>query len=583
LLVTPKTICLSLSYGENKLKILVLRLLRARMEADMQTDSEDGQSSNNDPSNIAGDSSNGARLHSDDRYNNPPHLGRMRQRLFDVQEPIELSDAEFKEYWPYVDNVWVKQRSTRTSKDGDTTKDYFMCRLKRPSSKPREKTASEIEASGKKSRKKRIREGGTCQMGIRIVRYEGAYPTYVITRVGENEEGHTHDLDHLDKIKRNSRIMAVARRESTKGFQPSSVHAVLQEDYQSLVDAGGKFLSTTDVRNVSQHWRAANPDVELKIHEGYESHKGLGVIRVGGERGHLPSRTSLPTQVQVPTANDATPAPPPPNVLQFPIYARGFLQRYLPEIGLKKREFPHVTLTYASSLDSMLSLAPGTQTLLSGPESKAMTHYLRCRHDAILVGVGTVLADDPGLNCRLEGVGGYGGVGLEGQPRPIVIDPIARWKVTKDSRILKTAREGRGKAPWIVVSPGASIDTETLVMLKNHGGNYLRVTEIHPNWRLRWEVILRVLAREGIRSVMVEGGGTVMSELLNPAYTAFINSIIVTIAPTYLGRGGVFVSPDSTRDESGKSIPAARLQEVRWQPMGDDDVVMCGKLKQLEV
>lgn len=63
-------------------------------------------------------------------------------------------------------------------------------------------------------------------------------------------------------------------------------------------------------------------------------------------------------------------------------------------------DLPFVTLTYATSLDSRISAAPGVQTIISHPETKTMTHYIRYHHDAILVGVGTVLADDPGLNCR---------------------------------------------------------------------------------------------------------------------------------------------------------------------------------------
>jgi 2,5-diamino-6-(ribosylamino)-4(3H)-pyrimidinone 5'-phosphate reductase len=539
------------------------------METDMDIDSSEGQSSPDDALNVDFNPSNADAEPPGNRLDNPPHLGRMRKELFEIQDTIELSEAEFKSYWPYVDNVWVKLRSN-PSKDGTTVKDYFMCRLKRPTTKPRES-----DNLDKRMRKKKTREGGTCQMAVRVTRIERAYTTYEIARTNENDECHTHDLDHLDRIKRNSVIMGAAKREATKGYLPSSVHAVLHEDYQALVDAGGKFLTTTDVRNVSQHWRQENLDVELKIHAGYGYLKGTGIVRIG-EHTQFASQASSQVRDQTTVTNTAPPLPL--NVLQFPEHERDFLESYLPSPGAKNREYPHVLLTYASSLDSMLSLAPGVQTALSGPKSKAMTHYLRARHDAILIGVGTVLADDPGLNCRLEGAGGYGGVGLEGQPRPIIIDPMARWKINSESRILKTAREGRGKAPWIVVSPGANIDTDTLVMLKNHGGNYLRVAEVHPNWRLRWETVLRVLANEGIRSVMIEGGGTVMSELLNMAYSPFIDSVIVTIAPTYLGRGGVFVSPESAKDASGASISAARLREVRWQPMGDD-VVMCGKLK----
>lgn len=89
---------------------------------------------------------------------------------------------------------------------------------------------------------------------------------------------------------------------------------------------------------------------------------------------------------------------------------------YEPVSTTRASPYPHVTLTYAQSLDGAIAAAPGTQTALSGAESKAMTHYLRSQHDGILVGVGTVLADNPSLNCRLEGVGGYGGKPPAGSP-----------------------------------------------------------------------------------------------------------------------------------------------------------------------
>jgi 2,5-diamino-6-(ribosylamino)-4(3H)-pyrimidinone 5'-phosphate reductase len=108
------------------------------------------------------------------------------------------------------------------------------------------------------------------------------------------------------------------------------------------------------------------------------------------------------------------------DALHYPDASRRFLIPYLPlplpspdtfePLSAKPATpYPHVTLTYAQSLDGAIAAAPGVQTALSGPESKAMTHYLRSQHDGILVGIGTAMADDPSLNCRLEGVGGYGG------------------------------------------------------------------------------------------------------------------------------------------------------------------------------
>ncbi|KAF9700467.1 hypothetical protein EKO04_001659 [Ascochyta lentis] len=265
-------------------------------------------------------------------------------------------------------------------------------------------------------------------------------------------------------------------------------------------------------------------------------------------------------------------AVPARDALQFPQSSRNQINDYIPRPGQTSKK-PHVTLTFATSLDSQLSLAPGVQTALSGPESKAMTHYLRSRHDAILIGVGTAEADNPSLNCRIEGVGGYGGEGLEGQPRPVVIDPNGRWQFSADSKVLKLAREGKGKAPFVFTR--APIDAVKREVLGSVGG---QVKVVDPQnlteGRISWEYVLDVLKHEHIESVMIEGGGAVINDLLSPRNIGLVDSVIVTIAPTWLGKGGVQVCPNE-RVEKGARLPVARLKNVKWMPLGDD-VVLCG-------
>ncbi|KAH8596969.1 dihydrofolate reductase-like domain-containing protein, partial [Bisporella sp. PMI_857] len=229
---------------------------------------------------------------------------------------------------------------------------------------------------------------------------------------------------------------------------------------------------------------------------------------------------------------------------------------------------PHLTLTYAQSLDSQLSLAPGMQTLLSGPETKGMTHFLRTRHDAILVGAGTALADDPGLNSRFESVVGEG---LENQPIPVVLDFQGLWRPREGLRVFTLARQGLGRAPWWVVGAGAGAgggDVDAGVeAVEAVGGRVLRLER-----RKDWKEILGVLAECGVRSVMVEGGASVINGLLEERNQRFVSSVIITIAPTYLGEGGVVVLPKRTGEGN-----AARLSDARWLPVGED-VVMAGRL-----
>ncbi|KAK3990063.1 dihydrofolate reductase-like domain-containing protein [Cladorrhinum sp. PSN332] len=228
---------------------------------------------------------------------------------------------------------------------------------------------------------------------------------------------------------------------------------------------------------------------------------------------------------------------------------------------------PFVTLTYASSLDSQLSLAPGVRTTLSGLLSKAMTHHLRTHHAAILIGVNTALADDPALNSRLENTP------LSKQPRPIILDPRGRWGFTGESKVIRLASRREGKGPFVVVGEGIEVDEERKRVLEGVGGKYLKV-KLGADGRFDWGDVLRLLKGEGLDSVMVEGGGEVINTLLGGEGNKYVDSVVVTIAPTWLGKGGVVVSPP--REEGQKK--QLRLKDVVWVPCGED-VVLCGRVE----
>lgn len=272
-------------------------------------------------------------------------------------------------------------------------------------------------------------------------------------------------------------------------------------------------------------------------------------------------------------------AAPVRGALQFPDSESKQFEDYLPPSSPQTStdsdlDKLFVTLTFATSLDSHLSIAPGVQTALSGPQSKSMTHFLRSKHDAILIGAGTAVADNPSLNCRIEGVGGYGGDGLAGQPRPIVVDPKGRWKFSEESKVLKLAAEGKGKAPFIITCVAPSDSRKTA--LEHVGGKFLILEPTaftQSETSSSWHMILYALKQQGIQSVMIEGGGFVINDLLGPgpAYS-LVDSVIVTIAPTWLGRGGVQVCPDGGTDR----LPVTRLKNVKWVPLGED-VVLCGR------
>ena len=100
---------------------------------------------------------------------------------------------------------------------------------------------------------------------------------------------------------------------------------------------------------------------------------------------------------------------------------------------------PLVTLSYAQSLDGSIADRPGRPLSLSGSQSMILTHGLRASHDAILVGIGTVLADNPRLNVRL----------VTGKsPQPVIVD--SRLRFPPYANLLR-----HGRAPWIVANEGA--------------------------------------------------------------------------------------------------------------------------------
>lgn len=262
--------------------------------------------------------------------------------------------------------------------------------------------------------------------------------------------------------------------------------------------------------------------------------------------------------------------------------AFSFLEPYLPPtrpVTDNYKIYPHLTLTYASSLDGAIALKPGAQTALSGPLSKAMTHYLRSRHDAILIGAGTAIVDDPALNCRLEGVG------YLNQPRPVVLDPRGSWSVSAESRVVLKAWEGSGKGVWVLYDE-ERIDeypAEMKEAVREGKGRLIPVPLVWMKETQSREVLLEdlmiVLAEEGIRSVMVEGGAKVINDLLRPECQHFVNSVVITIAPVFLGKGSVTVSPEQEVDdcETGKIIqPMTSLKDVTWRDL-ERDVVMCGR------
>lgn len=234
---------------------------------------------------------------------------------------------------------------------------------------------------------------------------------------------------------------------------------------------------------------------------------------------------------------------------QLPETIPSFLQSYLPEPTENR---PFVTLTWAQSLDSRIAAEIGQQTKISHQETKAMTHYLRSKYDGILVGIGTILADDPKLNCRYN----------HNHPRPIIIDPHGKWNYS-NSKLRQIVDDGNGKPPYIITSIHTSTNSDDIFTLGQQNGKIIQL-DLSDDSLSNWKLILHELFKLNIYSLMVEGGATIINDLL---LSNFIDSVIITIGPVFLGKNGVEVSP----------LNLIQLKNVSWWT-GIQDSVIAGNL-----
>ena len=189
------------------------------------------------------------------------------------------------------------------------------------------------------------------------------------------------------------------------------------------------------------------------------------------------------------------------------------LDRLLAEIGSlpAPSSRPAVTLTYAQTLDGCIATAERTALAISSPASQLLTHRLRAQHDALLIGVGTVLADNPRLTVRL----------VEGpDPRPIVLDTAAR--TPPESQLLRGPL-----SPWILCAPDAPLDRRRRL---EAAGARLLETPRAADGRLDLLAGLRLLRSVGLEHLMVEGGASVIASFL---HARVVDGVLLTIAPRW--------------------------------------------------
>tara|TARA_B110000444_G_scaffold54417_1_gene50476 strand:+ start:96 stop:824 length:729 start_codon:yes stop_codon:yes gene_type:complete len=172
---------------------------------------------------------------------------------------------------------------------------------------------------------------------------------------------------------------------------------------------------------------------------------------------------------------------------------------------------PFTTLSYAQSWDGSITTHRGEPLSFSGEESAQLTHQLRSLHDGILVGIGTVLSDDPQLTVR-----GWKG----SNPQPIVLD--GQLRTPPSAKICHHP----DKQCWILtVQPNAESLGEQV--------DVLTVQSVDENnQQVPLEAAMSLLRERGIKSLMVEGGAKVITAFLK---ARLADALILTVAPRLVG------------------------------------------------
>ena len=179
---------------------------------------------------------------------------------------------------------------------------------------------------------------------------------------------------------------------------------------------------------------------------------------------------------------------------------------------------PQVLLKLAASSDGKAGLPGRKPAGITGEAARARVHQMRAESDAILVGIGTVLSDDPHLTCRLSGM-------MEWSPVRVILD--ARLRIPLATSIVGTARE---TPTWVFATPNASPVAEDI--LKAKGVEVFRVDG--KDGRLDLKAVLKALAGRGITRLMVEGGPTVAAAFIK---ADLVDEAALFRSPNPLGEG----------------------------------------------
>jgi 3,4-dihydroxy 2-butanone 4-phosphate synthase/GTP cyclohydrolase II len=254
----------------------------------------------------------------------------------------------------------------------------------------------------------------------------------------------------------------------------------------------------------------------------------------------------------MPSENHPRPRKRPPAADREPdVSSIGALEACLGRAGAFRRRFgrPFIVVSYAQSVDGSIAMRNRHPIRLSSPPAMRLTHRIRACCDAILVGIGTVLTDDPSLTARFaEG----------GNPQPVVLDTRLRTP-------LKSKLVQRGDLQtWIV--NGCEDKHPKKKALMRAGATPVFCSRA-PDGRIDLAELMTLLADRNVDSVMVEGGAKVITSFM---LSRLVDQFVITVAPKLAGGLPVVHS------KFAQTQNLLELKPVAYEPLGED-VVIWGK------
>ena len=199
---------------------------------------------------------------------------------------------------------------------------------------------------------------------------------------------------------------------------------------------------------------------------------------------------------------------------------------------------PLYTLKVATSADGKIAMASGESKWITGPEARAVGHGLRATYDAILVGVGTVVADDPMLDCRIDGMS-------DRSPARIILDRQLRTPLSA-----KLVSSAKSIPTYIITESKEALLNEFEVQ----GVNVITVDDLSD-----LEGLSAILAGLGLTRVLVEGGGRIHASFLQ---SGLVDEIKQFIAAKYIGGDGINGVSNLSLGAL-KDAPCYKIKEIR--------------------